>query len=56
MSLVVPLAAYFSLAVVAALRFPVLRSREAEGDGIRSEFDGAAIWAANDTPRYPYFG
>jgi hypothetical protein len=56
MTLVMPLAAYFGLVVVAALRFPVLRSRQAIGDDTGSEPDGADMWATNHKPRFPYFG
>jgi hypothetical protein len=54
MNLAVRLAAYFGLVVVAALRFPVLRCRQANEDALRSELDGAAMWATNQTQRFPY--
>ena len=56
MTVVLLMAAFFGLAVVAGLRLTVLRCRAAGCDDIGCEFDDGIHKAANDTPRFPYFG
>ena len=56
MTVVLPMAACFGLAVAAALRLTVLRSGAAGCDDMRCEFDDRINEAAIDTPRFPYFG
>jgi hypothetical protein len=56
MSVLLLLVACLELAVVVALRFRFLRSRSVASDETGCEFEDEPNWAANDTPKFPYFG
>ena len=56
MTVVLLMAAYFGLAVVVALRLTAFRCWAAECHDMSCEFDDGINKAANDTPRFPYFG